>query len=380
MLVLPDPPVHLTYCLNVHPGESWAENLDAIRRYAVGVRDRVACDGPFGLGLRLSARAADELHHPNALAEFRAFLDGEGLYVFTINGFPYGQFHAASVKEDVYRPDWRSPARRDYTVRLALLLAELLPEGVAGSISTVPLSYKPWIQSEVDLTRAIDMLSGAAELLADIRQRTGKDIRLALEPEPDCYLESTSEAVAFFTGRLRDRVDEGARRQIGLCFDTAHLAVGFEDPAESIARLAEAGGPIAKIHLSAALRLTLTPEALARLESFAEGVYLHQVKARRTDGTIHSFADLPEALAAKSDDWDEWRVHFHVPLFFATDGLLSSTADLLTGDFADALAAGATDHLEIETYTFDVLPADLRADDVTESIAREYQWVREMVL
>ena len=380
MQVRDDPPVHLTYCLNVHPGESWAESFSAIREYALGVRDRVARDEPFGLGLRLSARAAGQLGQADALREFKAFLDAEGLYVFTINGFPYGRFHATAVKEDVYRPDWRSPARRDYTIRLAHVLAELLPDGVAGSISTVPVSYKPWIKSEVDLTRAIDMLTGAAGHLAGIRKRTGKDIRLALEPEPDCYLESSDEAIAFFTGPLRDRVDDAARRQIGLCFDTAHMAVEFEDPAESISRLQAADVRIGKIHLSAAIRLEPTPEALARLESFAEGVYLHQVKARRTSGEIRSFADLPEALAAEPEDWDEWRVHFHVPLFFESDGLLSSTADLLTGEFAETIAGGATDHLEIETYTFDVLPDDLRPTDVTESIAREYEWVLEKPL
>ena len=380
MQVRDDPPVHLTYCLNVHPGESWAESFSAIREYALGVRDRVARDEPFGLGLRLSARAAGQLGQADALREFKAFLDAEGLYVFTINGFPYGRFHATAVKEDVYRPDWRSPARRDYTIRLAHVLAELLPDGVAGSISTVPVSYKPWIKSEVDLTRAIDMLTGAAGHLAGIRKRTGKDIRLALEPEPDCYVETSDEAIAFFTGPLRDRVDDAARRQIGLCFDTAHMAVEFEDPAESISRLQAADVRIGKIHLSAAIRLEPTPEALARLESFAEGVYLHQVKARRTSGEIRSFADLPEALAAEPEDWDEWRVHFHVPLFFESDGLLSSTADLLTGEFAETIAGGATDHLEIETYTFDVLPDDLRPTDVTESIAREYEWVLEKPL
>ena len=40
------------------------------------------------------------------------------------------------------------------------------------------------------------------------------------------------------------------------------------------------------------------------------------------------------------------------------------------------LRTGATSHVEIETYTFDVLPKALHPGDVVKSIAREYEWVQ----
>ena len=186
MKIQDNPPLHLTYCLNLHPGEAWAENFAAIQTHVLAIRDRVAPGGPFGLGLRLGDRAARELAPATRLAELRDFLAAHGLYAFTVNGFPYGAFHGTAVKENVYRPDWRSAERLDYTVRLAEILAALLPEGVAGSISTVPVSYKDWMKSEADLRPAVENLAECAHRLEELYRRTGKDIALALEPEPDC--------------------------------------------------------------------------------------------------------------------------------------------------------------------------------------------------
>jgi len=390
MKVQHDPPIHLTYCLNVHPGETWEENFAAIREKALAVRAGLDREGAFGLGMRLSAEAAETLAQPAALEEFRTFLGRENLYVFTINGFPWGQFHGTAVKEDVYRPDWRTPERRDYTIRLADILAELLPEGVTGSISTVPGSYKPWIQTDADVVAMVDMLADTAAHLAELHDRTGVEITLALEPEPDCYIETTDETLAFFHGPLRDvgvaylsrkhglaadRAEEVLARYLSVCFDAAHLAVEFEDLGETLTRLQDGSVRVGKIHLSAALRAEPTPEAIERLGEFCDPVYLHQVKARGADGAIRSFPDLPAALAAGGAANEEWRIHFHVPLFFGQFGALQSTSSLFTDDFVAAVTGGATEHLEIETYTFDVLPADLRAADVTDSIAREYEWV-----
>ncbi|MHC4563140.1 MAG: metabolite traffic protein EboE [Planctomycetota bacterium] len=391
MRVQTAPALHLTYCLNVHPGESWAENLAAIRDEALCIRDRVARPGPFGLGLRLSAQAADELSQPAALSEFREFLAHEDLYVFTINGFPYGQFHDTAVKDNVYAPDWRTAERRDYTITMAEILAELLPKGVTGSISTVPCSYKPWIESDDDVRQMVQMLCDTAARLDEIRRDSGREIVLALEPEPDCYVETTDEVIAFFTGPLidigsghlaeRHSLSETAaadviRRHLGVCFDTSHLAVEFEDLAGSLSLLKTAGVRVAKVHLSAALEATSSSAAREQLRQFCDPVYLHQVKARLADGRITSFADLPDALdAAGAGPAELWRIHFHVPLFFERAGELSSTNSLLTGEFAEALRSGATEHLEIETYTFGVLPPELQAGGLTESIAREYEWV-----
>ena len=379
-----DPPLHLTYCLNVHPGETWADNLSAIRTHALKVRDRVCPAGEaFGLGMRLSAAGAEELARPAALADFRDFLARENLYVFTINGFPYGTFHGSAVKEKVYQPDWRSPQRRDYTIRLADILAELLPEGVAGSISTVPGSYRKWITSDDDVRQMTTMLTVAAGRLSEIYGETGREIVLAIEPEPDCYIETTDETIDFFAGPLAVAADEDViRRHVGVCFDTAHLAVQFEDFADSAARLSAADIRIAKVQLSSALRLTASADSLARVEQFCEPVYLHQVRVQLADGEILRYPDLPDALAdpAARADGAEWRVHFHTPLFFAGDAEFGSTSSLLTGDFRAALAGGLTSQLEIETYTWGVLPPDLQPADIADAIAAEYEWALANVL
>ncbi len=395
MRIRTDPDIHLTYCLNVHRGETWDECLDAIRTHARAVRTRVAPDRRFGLGLRLSRTAAEELRDGDRLADFRRFLADEGMYVFTVNGFPYGRFHDEPVKTDVYRPDWRTGERRDYTMLLADILADLLPVGVAGSISTVPVSYRPWITGDDDVARAAGMIAETAGYLAAVRKRTGRDIRLALEPEPDCWVETTDELIAFATSPLQRHgvarlvelgyaEDDAAailRHHVGACLDTAHLAVAFEDPVGSLGKLRAAGVGVAKIHLSAALRAEPGEPARRRLGDFADEVYLHQVKSRRTDGTLRTWADLPDALQepGAADD-GERRVHFHVPLFFESDGPLRSTADLLRGRFAAMLRDGACEHLEIETYTYDVLPDDVRPADLAESIAREYEWVLRELL
>ena len=373
------PGVHLTYCLNIHRGETWAENFAAVRTHALAVKALVAPDKPFGLGLRLSNIASLQLAEPKALADFRAFLDTNGLYVFTINGFPYGEFHGTRVKENVYRPDWRDSARLEYTNRLADILAALLPEGVPGSISTVPVSYKTWMRNAGDVRLAAERIAQCAGHLAGILRRTGKTVVLALEPEPDCVIETTDEAVDFFAGPLaatgsRETLDH----HVGVCVDICHLAVEFEDPAASIERLTKAGIAIPKVQLSSALALTPTRAARRKLEDFADPVYLHQLKVRRASGEIVSYPDLdkaPEVRTADGPPGEEWRVHFHVPLYLGEYGELRSTSGLYTPALAKLLTSGVTPHIEIETYTFDVLPAAAREADVVRSIAREYQWV-----
>jgi len=397
------PPMHLTYCLNVHPGQTWAENFASIRNDALRVRDMV-CDAetPFGLGMRLGKIAADELIRPEKIEEFRGFLADNNLYVFTINGFPYGEFHDAGVKENVYAPDWRTDERRDYTIMLADILAELLGEGVHGSISTVPGSYGPWIKTDDDVRAMIENLAEAAMHMSHLRRKRGVSICIALEPEPDCFLETTKQVVRFFTGPLlqygkahvRKKLNVSGhkaakllRRHIGVCLDTAHTAVEFEDPAEAALALRAENIRIAKVHLSSALRVDASQGAEAadrlkeKLAEFCDPVYLHQTRVHR-HGHVVGYRDLGDALA-KSDapgEHDEWRIHYHVPLFFIEFQGLRSTSDLLGGKFAQMLRAGLTEHLEIETYTFGVLPEDLRPTDLPEAIAAEYRWVMENCL
>ena len=381
-----NPPLHLTYCLNIHPGESWPENFDAIKHNALMIRDKISKGRSFGLGLRLSFAAASQLRKTEELQKFSQFLEDEDLYVFTINGFPYGQFHNTSVKEDVYKPDWQSSQRRDYTMMLADILARLLPEGVQGSISTLPLSYKKWITSESQTQQMVRMLADVAVHLNAIFEKSGKNICIGLEPEPDCLIENTDELLEFFSKPLINtgveyiernyalgNAKEILKRHIGICFDTAHLAVEFEDLAKSYRKIKAASIQICKVQLSLALELEKTPQALDQLNDFSDSVYLHQVKIQTKEGVILSYADLPKAIEDAVPG--RWRIHFHVPLFFTNNRDLGSTFSCLDANFFRELLKGYTPHLEIETYTFDVLPDFLRNKGVIESITKEYQWV-----
>lgn len=394
MLIQHHPPLHLTYCLNIHPGESWAQNFVAIREKTTAVKQLVAPKQPFGLGLRIAHQAATELSADPALRdEARAFFAANDLYPFSINGFPYGRFHAGPVKENVYAPDWRTPERFAYTCQLADLLAGWLPEGGEGSISTVPGSFKSWIRAEADRELMARNLAACVLHLARIEAETGREIHLGLEPEPDCFLETTPETLRFFQetllplgsaeiarqkGCARESAETLLRKHLGVCFDTCHVALQYEDPAASFAALSDAGIRISKVQISAALRTGSTPECWAALRPFAEPVYLHQVKGRGRREVSYSATDLGPALdeLPRLPEIEELRVHFHVPLFFEGAGVLQSTAGTLTEDFFAALRHGGCPHLEIETYTFDVLPPEVRPPDVVASIAKEYAWVR----
>ncbi len=360
MRIAPD--THLTYCLNIHPGESWREQRAAIATHAAAVKAAVAPRRPFGLGLRLGREAADTLAAPVQLADLRRLLRDLGMYVFTINGFPYGPFHGRPVKREVYRPDWRAPERLDYTVRLAELLAALLPAGMAGSISTLPLSYRGWLRTPAQRRLAVARLAACAAALHEIEKRTGREIHLGLEPEPDCELESTADVIRFFARELLPvggawlrrergwdaRASEAAlRRHLGVCFDACHLSVQFEKLDDSVAALARHGIRLSKVQLSAALRAPMTAAAADRLKEFVDPVHLHQVKIRGPRGALRSFRDLTPALLARwraAPARGECRVHFHVPLYAGGHGELGTTAGELTpAFFAAARAAGARD-------------------------------------
>lgn len=376
------PATHLAYCTNVHAGEGWADVLASLERHLPPLRSALAPGVPFGVGLRLSDRASRELLLGDRLDRFADWLAERGLYVFTLNGFPYGPFHGTAVKDAVYAPDWRHAERLDYTLRLARILARLLPDGMDGGISTVPLSYKPW-HAGVDaaLEACAGPLLAASDALAEIADATGRVLHLDLEPEPDCVLETMAETAAFFREHLLRRGDEAQTlRHLRVCWDACHAAVEYETPADALAQMDALGIGIGKLQVSAALKVDLgrveDRQRLAdRLRPFTEGTYLHQVIERRADGTFHQYRDLPDALARIGDrSAREWRVHFHVPVFAAEAAGLSTTqADLR--DTLDLLRARAfTGHLEIETYTWEVLPPGLRLD-LHASLLREYEWV-----
>ncbi len=385
---------HLTYCTNIHPGETWQEVLTVLRDNLPAIRKATAPGRPFGLGLRLGAPAAQALRDEAALAELRSLLDAENSYVFTINGFPYGSFHGRRVKEDVYAPDWSTPERLAYTNGLAEILARLLPRGVTGSISTVPGTFAAWADGRVEaITR--NLAWHAAHLVA-LGERTGVEIMLTLEPEPCCYLETIAETAEYFeatlygggcvslmselTGLSRGAAADALRRHLGVCYDVCHAAVEFEDPRASLDLLRKKAIPIGKLQLSSALKVEAVNREIAeQLRPFDEQVYLHQVVARSGSGLVR-YLDLPQALT----DLDrtlgsEWRVHFHVPIFLGSMEHFSTTQDFLREILRLHSESPVSKHLEVETYTWDVLPERYRGTPVSTAIAREINWVNQQL-
>jgi sugar phosphate isomerase/epimerase len=332
------------------------------------------------------------------LEEFKAFLDDQGLYVALINGFPYGSFHRRVIKEDVFAPDWRTEERVQYTLRLVKILTTLLPDGLDGGISTSPLSYKGWVtpgDTEAWETVTTNVARVAAEM-AQVREETGKGIHLDIEPEPDGLIENTAETIAFYNDWLLPvgasllskhfRFSEEAARKtllnhVRLCYDTCHFAVEYESPEEALRRFEAAGIKIGRVQISSALRVVLSDDEHRRsllaeqLAKFAESTYLHQVLEQREGGEVHHHPDLIQALPKIHDPQaKEWRIHFHVPLFVEEYEAFGSTQADIVKVFRQLERDRPTRHLEIETYTWDVLPADMKID-LLEMIDREFRWV-----
>ena len=365
---------HLAYCTNIHPAESWAETFEVLKTDVLAVRDRVAGKEPFAIGLRLSAQAALELLKDNHLDLFEDWLTSENCYVFTINGFPYGAFHGTRVKENVYKPDWTEPARLVYTEQLFTIIARLCPKESGGSVSTLPGSFKEF-KADEDLIFA--NLYSCALTIASLAKKTGKDLHLGLEPEPLGHFENTEETLAFFQRffawcKERDLDDKPLKKHLGINYDTCHFALEFEDCHQSLEALTDAGLRISKIHLSNALSFDpQNPEALRAIRQFDEPTYLHQVILNTSPLT--RFRDLPEFDGHTTAT--EGRIHFHVPLYSEPLAPLSSTLDHAEAALTYLKEHPETcPHLEIETYTWGVLPDQLQKP-LTDQISAEYEWV-----
>lgn len=371
---------HLAYCTNIHPAETWEETRQMLERHVLKVRDllraqgRLGVDEPFAIGLRLSAVAAEELLQGDQLPRFKDWLMETNTYVFTINGFPYGSFHGTRVKEKVFQPDWTEPARIEYTKNLFRILAAIARPEAGGSVSTLPGSHKTFSANE-SLIHA--HLRELADWLNALSGESGIDLHLGLEPEPIGHFENTAESLAFF-----DRLHHGAansealQRRIGLNYDTCHFAIEFDEARESLGALQQAGIRLSKIHLSSAPVLNpRDPMAVKAIEPFDEPTYFHQVIARGMDGVATRFIDLPYFLDAEKDEFEEARVHFHIPLDAAPASPLASTLPHVVDTLAWCRKhPQACSHFEIETYTWGVLPGELQRP-VEEQIAGEYAWV-----
>ena len=388
----------LTYCMNVHPGESLEDQIRNIETLPPQVRNalpqRAICDdgnGAFPLGLRFSAIAAAEFC---ASAEARArlckALAEKRLAPFTMNAFPFGAFHGTAVKENAYRPTWRETARVEYTIAAAQTLAALMPENIArGSVSTCPLTWKGFsaagangANGAADSALAIRNVGVALEAFRRIHEESGKFLILSMEPEPGCFPETTDETIEVINA-IRASVPEALHPHLGVCFDTAHLAVEFEDLADSLRKFAAAGIQIGKVQLSAALECDDTPEARADLARYAEGTYLHQTAVCAAD-SFRFFNDLPEFLdstlsAVCGESAAIVRSHFHIPLHESPAGQLRSTTPLLRDErFLAALRDSGCEQLEVETYTWDVWRrCSGSAEDICSGIAREISAMRE---
>jgi len=386
---------HLSYCSNIHPGPDWESTFNSLQSHLPEIKKQFSPSKDFGLGLRLSNKASEELGLGENLTKFRDWLANSGCYVFTMNGFPYGNFHGERVKDQVHAPDWTTKERLDYTTRIFEQLAILLPEGMEGGISTSPISYKHWHSTDVAKKSAFEIgalqMSKVAVKLHQIEKETGKYLHLDVEPEPDGLLENTAEVLHFFKEYLVPIAqnefskggitngDELVKRYITVCYDVCHFSLAYEEPENTFTQFLNDGIRVGKIQISAALKIlwyTESPEQLWNaLESFNEPVYLHQVTEKK-GSKVKTYADLPEILTQKKE-FKELRAHFHVPIFLKGFGLLQSTQDQIvkTLDYLKE-QPDLTNHLEVETYTWEVLPKDLKMP-LTDSVVRELEWVKE---
>jgi hypothetical protein len=386
---------HLTYSTLVHPADNWDQLWTSLNTYLPRVKARVSPDAPFGVCIRLAAPTAELLAASAAeRAKLKRFLADHDLYVYTVNAFPYGAFKGTIVKEQVYEPDWRTEARTRYTINVADILADITRADIAPSIQTAPLGFKPNVTGPDVIASYTEHVLRVAAHLVQLEARTGRTVTLAIEPEPHCFLETTDETVAYFTGHLYTGAAAGRlaklaaiplseahvalRRHIGIVFDIGHQAVGFEHIPTSLQTLVDASVPIFKLQEVAAMHIPeVTQEAVDALAQYARTVYLTQTVEKK-NGRLTKFLNVEDAFAAWQTDPGprERRIHFHVPVFLEDLGAFRTTRFALEEALAVHKATPLSRQLEIETYTWDVLPDHLKTGDIVDYVCREIEWVK----
>ena len=397
--------IHLTYCTNIHAGETWEEHFAALKQHFPAIKMQVAGDEAMGIGLRLSHVASLELIKKENLAVFKDWLTSQNAYVFTMNGFPYGSFHHTIVKDHVHSPDWTTNERVEYTKRLFDILKKLLPAGMDGGISTSPLTYRHWFGHSPDALKqanekATKNILKVVEQLVQIKEATGQVLHLDIEPEPDGLLETGDEFINWFetslipigieilTKKFGVNSDEASvilKEHVRLCYDVCHFAVGYESHQEAVNQLQKKGIKIGKFQISAALKSKLSANVENRSDlkeafnKYNESTYLHQVVALKMDGSLIRYKDLPDALNDITNaDVTEWRSHFHVPVFLENFGALQSTQSDIVEVLEIQKETPLTPHIEVETYTWEVLPDALKLP-IEECIIRELLWVKKQL-
>jgi hypothetical protein len=391
---------HLTYSTLVHPGDTWEEMWHSLITYVPRVKARVSPNAPFGVSLRLSASSADTLiKSPEERAKLKSFLDDNDLYLYTVNAFPYGPFKNTIVKEQVFEPDWRGQPRALYTENVAEILAEVGSKHVNPSIQSPPLGFKARVTGKDVVEAYAANIRQLAVFLHRLRERTGRTVTLALEPEPFCFLETTPETVHFFTKVLRseaslkalattlgvndDQAREILRRHIGTVYDICHQAVEYEDVSASLQSLVDNDIPVFKLQEAAAVRIPQVSAASVKaLSEYVDSIYLTQTIERR-DGKLNRFLNLQDAFAAFAKDpggQREWRTHFHVPIFLEDLGQhFKTTRFAIEEALAFHKRTPLSTQLEIETYTWDVLPDHLKTGDIVDYVVMEIEWVRSQL-
>jgi len=390
---------HLTYSTLVHPGDTWEEMWDSLTRYVPQVKERVSPNDPFGVSLRLSAESAallvNDAEERNKLKQF--FADND-MYLYTVNAFVYGPFKGNVVKERVYEPDWSTEQRKQYTINVAEVLADVCVDGVSPTIQSPPLAYKGNVTDATIAAYTQHTLETVIRLV-ELEERTGKTIRLALEPEPYCFLETTDEVVDYFTNHLYAEANVARlseklgitpeqslsilHKHLGIVFDICHQAVEFEDISASLQKLVDAGIPIFKLQEAAAMRVpSVNEEVIELLTRYADTIYLTQTIEKMGD-KLNRFLNLEDAIEAwkaNPEEEREWRIHFHVPVFLETLGLVETTRFAIEDALKFHKATPLSEHLEIETYTWDVLPEELKTGDIVDYVTLELDWVKSQLV
>ena len=385
----------LSYCTNVHPGQTVDEVLSGISDYTAPVRQQV--DMPVAAGLWLSRSVATELlEAEETLEKLAQRLWQHDLCCYTLNAFPYGDFHSERVKEQVYLPDWASADRVKYTKDCAKILAQLMPPGSEGSISTVPLGGRMNPTDAGFHATCFHNLIQMAKFLKELHEDSGRLIRLAIEPEPMCEMSSIPHDTipqfqTLFEMAEALKCDDIVRKYIGVCFDVCHQAVLFEEVPRSIDQLLDADIRINKVHITNAIELpepANNPDGRAALAQYVEPRYLHQTYAKLPDGQIASRTDLLTEDINKdiTDEFmtaDAWRVHFHVPVYADELGSLQTTRSDLKAALRRIAGLEYAPHLEVETYTWPVMPdssdgPDALVGQIAKEIESAYSLLREL--
>jgi len=384
--------MQIGYCGNVHPGRTIEEVKQNLTAHTLDVKSKVRPDQEMGIGLWLSATAARELDDLPALLEFRDWLAERNLLPYTLNGFPYGDFHQEVVKLDVYKPTWADQQRLDYTVGLAKILNVILPAEQNGTISTMPLGWpttdgKSVIEDEQFWKSCAGNIKQCAQALDRLEQQTGRNIFVCIEPEPGCILDTWDDVVGFFDQYIFDDQDaEMIRRHIGVCHDVCHSAVMFEKQTTAVWEYQKAGIKIGKVQVSSAVAVDFETGSqeqnqakLEQLGGFAEPRYLHQTSVR-IEGQTQFYQDLSIALKTNPKPRGDWRVHFHVPIFSQTLGSVgTSQSDIVQCVEAIKQSGEAMPHFEVETYAWNVLPEALKEASMAEGIAKEIAWLDNLM-